>query len=201
MKRSQLLVPRVKPRSRKVIESAASVFLARFAAHCLKTPTMLPVEQLFDQVLPRHYRFQPGIEVLPPGLLGLTDCGARTVTLAAHVHEALTQHDGSARFTTCHEIGHVVLHGPDLAKSKISFREHEGAAPVLARRSELPAYEDPEWQANTFSAALLMPSPMVMALLAKVGRPRLVPEMMRVFAVSREAAVRRLATIGRTTAK
>lgn len=121
MKRSQLLVPRVKPRSRKVIESAASVFLARFAAHCLKTPTMLPVEQLFDQVLPRHYRFQPGIEVLPPGLLGLTDCGARTVTLAAHVHEALTQHDGSARFTTCHEIGHVVLHGPDHSQRPSAF--------------------------------------------------------------------------------
>lgn len=49
------------------------------------------------------------------------------------------------RFTLAHELGHLLLHGGD----SISF----------ARSNEkIKAYLNPEWQANTFAAELLVPT-------------------------------------------
>jgi Zn-dependent peptidase ImmA (M78 family) len=51
------------------------------------------------------------------------------------------------RFTIAHEIGHFILHRPDNI--------------VLARgnrHEKVPAFKDPEWQANTFAGELLAPS-------------------------------------------
>ncbi len=48
------------------------------------------------------------------------------------------------RFTIAHEIGHLFLHD-DVS---VSFARNE---------KSIPAYKDPEWQANTFAAELLVP--------------------------------------------
>ncbi len=48
------------------------------------------------------------------------------------------------RFTIAHEIGHIFLHD-DLT---VSFARNE---------KNIPAYKDPEWQASTFAAELLVP--------------------------------------------
>ena len=51
-------------------------------------------------------------------------------------------------FTIAHEIGHAVLHDIDTI--------------ALARNDEkIKAYENPEWQANTFAAELIAPSDIV----------------------------------------
>lgn len=194
-------VPRVKSRSIRDIEEVAQKFLRDFAPNCLKRPERTPVAQFFDRDLYRQFRFAANVENLPPGIEGLTDCGAKTVSLAEHVYEGLCSHDGRSRFTTCHEIGHVVLHAKALARRKTRFSDGSESGLVLKRRSELHAFEDPEWQADSFSAALLMPSPMVIELLRKVGRSQLIPTMVGVFAVSFAAAERRLKTIGRTSVK
>lgn len=57
------------------------------------------------------------------------------------------------RFTIAHEIGHYLLHTPGNIK--------------LARtnsKDKLPAYKDPEWQANTFAAELLAPPSLLAGL-------------------------------------
>lgn len=48
------------------------------------------------------------------------------------------------RFTIAHEIGHLFLHD-DIT---VSFARNE---------KSIPAYKNPEWQANTFAAELLVP--------------------------------------------
>lgn len=48
------------------------------------------------------------------------------------------------RFTVAHEIGHLLF--------------HDNLTVSLARNKEpIPKYKDPEWQANTFAAELLVP--------------------------------------------
>lgn len=52
------------------------------------------------------------------------------------------------RFTVAHEIGHLLLHN-DI---NISFARGQ---------EEIPTYENPEWQANTFAAELLVPTHLI----------------------------------------
>ena len=46
------------------------------------------------------------------------------------------------RFTLCHELGHYLMHRPDR---------------IQMARGDVPAYQSPEWQANTFAGELLVP--------------------------------------------
>lgn len=52
--------------------------------------------------------------------------------------------DGRARFTIAHEIGHYFLH-----KDTSSFSRR-------LSKKDIKAYEDPEWQANTFASFFLI---------------------------------------------
>ncbi len=57
------------------------------------------------------------------------------------------------RFTIAHEIGHFILHKPGniaLARSDL--------------HQEIPAYRQPEWQANTFAGELLAPPQIISGL-------------------------------------
>ena len=58
---------------------------------------------------------------------------------------------GRARFTLAHEIGHLILHEGVTLNRQIKMKTHK-------------VYEDSEWQADTFSAELLMPSHMCKGL-------------------------------------
>jgi hypothetical protein len=78
-------------------------------------------------------------------------------------------HDGNGfhRFTMCHEVGHLLLHG------NVALPRATGQHKWI---------EDSEWQANTFAAEFMMP---VEHLLQLCHSPN---DVMAVFGVSREAA-------------
>ena len=78
---------------------------------------------------------------------GQMDPNQRSVALRQDVYEGLLAHNGRDRFTACHEIGHAVLHGRTLNRLR------PGQKPIT--------YCDPEWQANEFAGALLMPAHMM----------------------------------------
>jgi Zn-dependent peptidase ImmA (M78 family) len=63
---------------------------------------------------------------------------------------------------------------------------------VVYRRQIVKPYRDPEWQANTFSSALLMPAQMVRLLASKEHRLLLPGTMTEEFGVSFQAAEVRL---------
>ena len=70
-----------------------------------------------------------------------------TIMLSDSVYSKLCNEDGRARFTACHEIGHLALH------SGVSFSR--------TTYGNIKPFEDSEWQANIFASLFLMPTHLV----------------------------------------
>lgn len=68
------------------------------------------------------------------------------LSVREEVYVGATRDSPRDRFTIAHELGHLILHGPE----SIVFHRKENM-------ESIKAYENPEWQANVFAAALLMP--------------------------------------------
>lgn len=62
------------------------------------------------------------------------------------VYDGAADGNGRDRFTLAHELGHYILNG----STKVSYAR-------VQSKSQIPAYRNPEWQANTFAAELLVP--------------------------------------------
>ena len=73
---------------------------------------------------------------------GTTNTASNIMKIRQKVYEGAIKGNPRDRFTLCHEFGHWLLHQPE----SVSFA-----------RGEIPTYCDPEWQANTFAAELLIP--------------------------------------------
>jgi Zn-dependent peptidase ImmA (M78 family) len=73
---------------------------------------------------------------------GLTNTKKNTLLIREDVYLGAIDGNPRDRFTLCHELGHFILHTPD----RVSFA-----------RGEIPAYRDPEWQANTFAGEIMAP--------------------------------------------
>lgn len=78
------------------------------------------------------------------------------VTLSEQTYADLECEEPRARFSLCHEVGHAVLHVNELRA--LSQIPHSEAALMRGDISPYPLYYDTEWQADAFSAALLMPA-------------------------------------------
>lgn len=154
------------PMSRANIEAGTMAFRKLLGL----TEPFLDVARLLEYALEG---IAPGFtfEVLDKEIMGVRhgqmDPGKRTVALRLDVYEGLIAHRGRDRFTACHEIGHAVMHGGRLNR--------------LAPGLKPAPYRDPEWQANTFASALLMPAHMM----AVVGS---IEDAAEEFGVTEEAA-------------
>ena len=85
-------------------------------------------------------------EIVSPGEMidtyGTTNTYSNIMKIRENVYEGAIQSNPRDRFTLCHEFGHWFLHQPE----SVSFA-----------RGSIPKYCDPEWQANTFAAELMVP--------------------------------------------
>ena len=171
-------VPAVEPRSRVDIEKIAQRVLRELVPNYGEG--RVPVHDVFESLDRWDKRLTPGVEDLETGNLGeMTPTG--DVLLSPATYEQLVMHDPRARFTTSHEVGHAILHFKQL-NSNLKNNNRK-----LYRRNSIPAFRDPEWQANAFAAALLMPSDQMHRL--KQQEPNnLVDKVARLFVVSRESA-------------
>lgn len=194
-------VPVVKGRSREEIEAVASDFLRTHFPKCLRTPQPVPVLKMLDRLLPEHLGFSFEVEQLPEGLEGYTHFAGRIVTLSANTYARLEENDGRSRFTAAHELGHVLLHTDELSWTTSEHVSHSPQqAVILARRSQIKPYRDPEWQADTFAASLLMPEAMVRRVASlRTLRGGLINIVVQKFGVSQAAATKRLEKLGITT--
>lgn len=86
--------------------------------------------------------------------------------------------NGRSLFTFAHEFGHMIL-GHERTLNREETLEHR-------------AFEDSEWQANTFAAEFLMPLPIIEA-----KDMRIPEELCEEFGVSFDAARWRLRKLGR----
>lgn len=68
------------------------------------------------------------------------------------VYEMACAENGRHRFTIAHELGHYILHRNGVKMCRVAGNER------------IAAYLDPEWQANTFASAILMPKRLIRGL-------------------------------------
>lgn len=121
-----------------------------------------------------------GYDVVEPGELpvGVEACCVPEkglIMLTLQTYENACYDNPRARFTVVHELGHLAL-----AHTRAFHRERPDI-------SEIKAFEDSEWQANTFAAEFLMP-------VEDIQRRRLrgVYDVMERYGVSEPAAAKRI---------
>ncbi|TVY00630.1 ImmA/IrrE family metallo-endopeptidase [Cohnella terricola] len=108
-------------------------------------PVMQFLEHILPQVDPEFvYDVMPIHEM--GGHYGLAIPQDHTILLREDVYENAVKGVPRDRFTVAHEIGHYFLHTP----SRVAFARGNDLRKV-------PAYLNPEWQANTFAGELLAP--------------------------------------------
>lgn len=164
---------RVPPRGREAIQADALYIRSAFQ---ITTP-YFPLIEVLEYALPR---------LMPEFILDIRDkqemraeYGSTTLAMTApmsgrlelreDVYDELHEHDGRARFTVAHELGHLFMH-----RSESGFARFDVHA-------KMPLYESSEWQADTFAAELLMP-------LAHAVKCNCVDDIKTMFGVSKQAA-------------
>lgn len=106
-----------------------------------------PIMEFIECVLPQvDLDFILEIETykVMKGCNGLTYPSEHHMILREDVYVGAVKGEGRDRFTVCHELGHYLLHTTD----RVALARTQGV---------IPAYADPEWQANAFAADLLIP--------------------------------------------
>ena len=153
------------PLSRKKIQEVA-ITLRKLFKVPLDEP--FPVLKFIEFVLPT---FGYTIEICETSemqnVYALTLPDEKIIKISENVYNLAVQGYPRHLFTLAHEIGHVIFHDND----SISF----------ARTNEkIKPYEDPEWQANTFAAELLVPSCMI--------KGKTIDEIIKIYGCSKEVA-------------
>lgn len=184
-----ITIPKVRGRSGMNIEAAAGLLLNQFSPGSLQSIEPIDVIALFEGSALRSMGFEYGVENLPHGMDGKTDFAERRCIVSADTYDG-AERDGRSRFTMGHEIGHVCLH----RKEMIGILE-EQRRPSTFYRKDIPAYLDPEWQANRFAGALLMPLHHMIRLLADGADEHAI---MNLFKVSFTAAEIRIREVKKT---
>ncbi|HEY3966570.1 MAG TPA: ImmA/IrrE family metallo-endopeptidase [Planctomycetaceae bacterium] len=177
------------PRSNAQIERIATDFLRRVSPRSLRLPLKLDVLDIFERLEDAPFNLNPGVKDLAPGVEGMTYSDGR-IEITEATYRGLVRGEGRPRFTVMHEIAHAIMHMKQMLK--MPFVETQ----VLQRRSLKP-FEDPEWQANVFASAALMPAEMVRLIASRNNWPVARPdEVVSVFGVSLPAAEVRLKKLG-----
>lgn len=165
----------VVPRSRKQIEAIASAVRSLLGVSRSGRIALQPILEfaLDDIVDEAFFRIVDDAEL--GGAEAMTDGREPVITLSASTYMKLEKGDYRARMTVAHEIGHLILHS-----GQIVFHFEE---PINDNRF------DPEWQADQFAAALLMPR-------EAFAKMTTVHQAMKTFGVSKPAAICRAQVVG-----
>lgn len=93
-----------------------------------------------------------GVEELPYGEEAHFIPKTNSLIISESTYLDLEKNVPRASFTLAHEIGHKVLHDPYFKEVIVGKR-----GLTMLHRQDIPAYQDPECQANQFASAFLMP--------------------------------------------
>lgn len=142
-----------KPTSRKKIRELTNMLRKLTGMY---NEFYFPIVEFLELVMPEiftafEYEIVPISEM--PNEYGVTYPEKNKICIREDVYERAIEGVGRDRFTIAHEIGHFILHKPGniaLARSELN--------------QEIPAYMQPEWQANTFAGELLAPPQIIKGL-------------------------------------
>jgi len=191
-------VPLVQPLSRAEIERRANRLVAEIDPSLVNSPGEFPVLEVLEfrslELLGAEFDVSDELE---PGVEGLMDPTMNTpqIRLSPEVYAALQEGIPRARFTAMHEAGHAKLHAIQLREQGLKVQDGRLVFELYrVERRKLRAFEDPEWQANTFAGCVLMPGPAIMSLAVCGGIQ--VSAVQRLFGVSYSAAMTRIEKLG-----
>jgi Zn-dependent peptidase ImmA (M78 family) len=164
----------VSPLSRDSIESIAMRVRGVFQLDDTQAVNMLYLIELgLPELLP-NFEY----EIVPDAELGDAEATTSMTKQVIRISQSCYDHarQGVSRyaFTLAHELGHLFL--------------HTGRPASLARGTAIKPYVDPEWQADNFAAAFLMPKNGVLQC-------RSVAEIVQKYGVSKQAAQIRAKTL------
>jgi hypothetical protein len=183
-------IPLVSPMSRAQIEAEALELLRGFYPELLLSPRPFPVLDFFDR-LKDDYGLDPAVSgKLGDGVEGVTLPDGR-VYVSESTYRMAVMGEGRARFTILHECFHGIKHRAQIRDCLV----HTGQL-ALHRKAHVPSYRDPEWQANVFASAALMPEPTLRQCVAESNGVSLIQRAARVFETSFQAASIRLGRLG-----
>ena len=188
----------VRPMSRVDVEIASLTYLVDQAPEVLREPLELNVDRLLTLSIPKSHQYKLDLITAfeTAGIEGQMHPAQRLIQLTESSYSLMCSGNGRARFTACHEIGHVLLHHDQF----LGMIQNPARMKV---QKDLKAYVDPEWQADYSSSALLMPFTSVYPLwkdLSKRGaeEDEIADEFVDLYGVSRQAASIRLQKISQS---
>lgn len=184
------LVPKVRPRSRYAIELKARAIVEAHHPETMEGASF-PIGDFCEFELEDLMGVSFAVEDLVGEEGKLVD---KTLILSADTYHAMRAGDRRARFTTAHEAGHAVLHSTELTE----INDGRRGKVKMYRRRDLKPYLDPEWQANEFAGAILMPGEAVELVANETNATdasRLKYDLCELFGVSLSAAQTRIANL------
>lgn len=119
--------------------------------YCINAEGAVDVVRILETTYKDSFYIIPD-EEMPDAYAITTPSG--DILLSNNVYELACQDDPRSRFTIAHEFGHLILHIP-----LDGFGEGKDA------KNYKEKYFDSEWQADTFAAELLIPTPILEALI------------------------------------
>ena len=88
------------------------------------------------------------------GAYAVTYPNEKLLKIRESVYNGAVNNNPRDRFTLAHELGHIILHPIEIIGDL-----------KLARTNDIiPAYRNPEWQANTFAGELLAPGNLIVGM-------------------------------------
>lgn len=159
------------------------------AAHAFEHLDDVDVERANGQ----RIRLDYAVNDIPVEALTMFDAesGKLVIVLRQDTYRNLLRGQPRARFSVCHEFGHAVLHTEQLIR--MAGTPYQDAAMARTPTRGHDVFQDTEWQANGFAAALLMPAIDVVDAVDAGGD--VTETVMSRFAVSSDAARRRVAIV------
>lgn len=140
----------VEPLSGRKIEFKARTWLAMLDADALRGTKPVDVIEVLE-LLQDHLGYDLSVTNLPPNIEARV-WPNKLIEISEETYRCAVSGEFRARFTLAHECAHALLHC-----KQIQAMIESGQKLTLNRRSSVPAFRDPEWQANTFASAFLMP--------------------------------------------
>lgn len=143
------------PKSRQQIRKIADLIRKiQYAENELYFPILDFMEKTLPRIIP-SFSFRVGSMQKMGECQGLTIPGKNEIWIREDVYMQATNGEGRARLTVAHELYH--------------YLEHSGSTVAFARTSgiEVPAYKDPEWQADAFGGELLIPHDLIRGMSAQ----------------------------------
>lgn len=135
------------PRSRKDIRALTRKLRKLLG---LENKPYFPVLEVIENIFGDPEVFGLEIEVMSlaemPTEYALTYPNQNRMKIREDVYYGALAGNPRDRFTLCHEIGHYLLHD---------------SKDIAYARGSIPAYMDPEWQANCFAAELMAPAHLI----------------------------------------